>query len=166
MFFFDDYYYYDDPYYDVPFYDYEEVVFFDDYYFYEPVVEIVYDYVVDIVYDLSPNYDLLVDDAFYLQANPDVAAAGLDADYHYANYGSFEGRDPNAYFDTTGYLTVYPDYDAWGWLEGRDPSTYWDTDLYLARNPDVAAAGINPLAHYLAYGRYEGRAFYDDGQFS
>jgi hypothetical protein len=137
------------------------------------VVEIVYDYVVDIVYDLSPNYDLLVDDSFYLQANPDVAAAGLDADFHYANYGSFEGRDPSAYFETTGYLTAYQDvaragvdplahYDALGWIEGRDPSTYWDTDLYLARNPDVAAAGIDPLA----YGRYEGRPFYDDGTFS
>src|SRR5262249_11712400 len=32
-----------------------------------------------------------------------------------------------------------------------------DTDWYLAQNPDVAAAGINPLAHYLQKGGGEGR---------
>ena len=41
-------------------------------------------------------------------------------------------------------------YHQIGWQEGRDPSGDFDTTLYLINNPDVAAAGIDPLEHYLA----------------
>jgi hypothetical protein len=34
----------------------------------------------------------------------------------------------------------------------------FDVDSYLLANPDVLAAGINPLMHYVQYGRAEGRA--------
>jgi glycosyltransferase involved in cell wall biosynthesis len=37
------------------------------------------------------------DASFYLQENPDVAAAGIDPLTHYLNYGQAEGRYPNAY---------------------------------------------------------------------
>jgi hypothetical protein len=40
-------------------------------------------------------------------------------------------------------------YEQFGWKEGRDPSAHFDTTGYLAANPDVAAAGVNPLDHYL-----------------
>ena len=50
-----------------------------------------------------------------------------------------------------------------GWHEGRDPSASFDTLGYLAANPDVAAAGVNPLDHYLKYGIYEGRQLGNDG---
>ncbi len=111
----------------------------------------------------------LVDDLFYLANNPDVAAAGIDPEVHYANFGRFENRDPNAYFDTSEYLTNNPDvaaagvdplehYRIFGWKEGRDPSENFDTSAYLAANPDVAAAGVNPLEHYLLFGVVEGRA--------
>ncbi|WP_264048359.1 peroxidase family protein [Methylobacterium flocculans] len=114
----------------------------------------------------------LVDDLFYLYHNPDVAAAGQDADAHYAAYGAAEGRDPNAYFSTKGYLATYTDvakaglnplshYDADGWKEGRDPGVNFDTQFYLARNTDVKAAGLDPLTHYLEYGQAEGRAIFD-----
>jgi len=36
---------------------------------------------------------------------------------------------------------------------GRD----FDPAYYLAQNPDIAAAGVDPLQHYLAYGWHEGR---------
>ncbi|MFC4174244.1 CAP domain-containing protein [Microvirga sp. GCM10011540] len=75
--------------------------------------------------------DPYIDDAFYLSRNADVAAAGLDPDQHYAEYGWKEGRDPNAGFSTIG---------------------------YLAANPDVATAGINPLDHWLRFGQSEGRS--------
>jgi hypothetical protein len=78
----------------------------------------------------------LVDDAFYLAVNPDVAAAGIDPLVH---------------------------YDQFGWREGRDPSAQFDTEAYLEANPDVAAAGINPLTHFLQYGRFEGRHVINDG---
>ena len=41
--------------------------------------------------------------------------------------------------------------------------THFDTTGYLAANPDVAAAGINPLDHYLTLGTYEGRTVVNDG---
>jgi hypothetical protein len=37
----------------------------------------------------------------------------------------------------------------------------FDNEFYLAANPDVKAAGLNPLAHYLANGQAEGRAIHD-----
>ncbi|HEY8564017.1 MAG TPA: calcium-binding protein [Beijerinckiaceae bacterium] len=110
----------------------------------------------------------LVDDLFYLIRNPDVAAAGVDPDAHYAQFGAREGRDPNAFFSTDGYLAANPDvaragvnplehYTRIGWREGRDPGANFDNELYLRTNPDVAAAGINPLEHFLAFGQAEGR---------
>ena len=71
------------------------------------------------------------DAAFYLAANPDVAASGMD---------------PMAHFLATG------------WLEDRDPTAAFSVRDYLDANPDVAAAGLNPFAHYQIAGRAEGRA--------
>ncbi|MBX9931222.1 MAG: alkaline phosphatase [Methylobacterium sp.] len=111
----------------------------------------------------------LVDDLYYLIRNPDVAASGRDADAHYAEFGFREGRDPNAFFSTTGYLAANPDvraaglnplthYDTNGFREGRDPGAAFDTQFYLSRNADIRAAGTDPLAHYLEFGQSEGRA--------
>jgi glucose/arabinose dehydrogenase len=115
---------------------------------------------------------VLVDDAFYLARNPDVLAAGVDPDLHYAAFGWHEGRDPNAFFSTNGYLSAHADvddagvnplehYHQNGWKEGRDASINFDTSLYLIHNPDVKAANIDPLEHYLAFGRVEGRQIYE-----
>ena len=40
-------------------------------------------------------------------------------------------------------------------LKGSDP--LFDASHYLAHNPDVAAAGVDPLLHYLSFGWKEGR---------
>ena len=110
----------------------------------------------------------LFDANYYLQQNPDVAAAGADAWQHYLNYGWKEGRNPAALFNTNYYLTENPDvanagvnpllhYLSDGWKEGRNPDAWFNTDYYLAENPDVANAGVNPLLHYEAYGWKEAR---------
>ena len=70
---------------------------------------------------------------FYKETYPDVAALaafGINPRLHFDNYGWKEGRDPNALFDTSGYLHTYQ---------------------------DVAAAGVNPLEHYMTFGAKEGR---------
>jgi endonuclease/exonuclease/phosphatase family metal-dependent hydrolase len=114
----------------------------------------------------------LVDDIFYYSNNPDVLAAGVDADQHYTQFGAQEGRDPNSFFSTRGYLSANPDvaaagvnplvhYATFGAREGRDPSAVFDTTLYLRANPDVAAAGVNHLVHYLEFGAAEGRTIYE-----
>jgi Ca2+-binding RTX toxin-like protein len=113
----------------------------------------------------------------YLADNPDVAAAGVDPFLHFQTIGWKEGRDPNALFDTSGYLDAYADvadahvnpldhYNLSGWKEGRDPSGGFDTTDYLAANPDVAAAHFNPLVQFLAFGVHEGRSPQADGAFS
>jgi len=57
-------------------------------------------------------------------------------------------------------------YLAFGWAEGRDPGPYFDSSRYLGDHPDVAAAGVEPMAHYLMFGTGEGRnAFVADEDF-
>ena len=50
------------------------------------------------------------------------------------------GVDPFRHFQTIG------------WKEGRDPNALFDTSGYLATYTDVAAADINPLDHYTSFG--------------
>lgn len=123
--------------------------------------------------DLRSASGLVFDQAFYLAANPDVARAGMDPLAHYLQWGASEGRNPNALFDEAYYRSQYQDvnaaieqgafqsawqhYNAWGSDEGRAPSAWMDTSAYLEANPDVAAAGLDPLMHYLQWGIHEGR---------
>jgi hypothetical protein len=73
---------------------------------------------------------LFFNSAHYLEANPDVRAAGIDAAFHFLIHGGREGRDPGPFFSTRA---------------------------YLARYPDVARAGLNALLHYETQGRRESR---------
>lgn len=109
-----------------------------------------------------------VDTTYYLETNPDVAAAGVNPWFHYFSHGWKEGRDPNVLFDTSWYLQRNPDvaaagvnplahYFSHGVPEGRDPSPLFDSDWYLRQNEDVGAAGVNPLEHYRWNGWLETR---------
>lgn len=42
-------------------------------------------------------------------------------------------------------------------IRPRPKPGFFDANWYLARNPDVAAAGMEPLRHYMRFGRAEGR---------
>ena len=124
------------------------------------------------------------DAEYYLLSNVDVARAattfGKDpfafAYAHYQLYGWKEGRNPNAVFDTKGYLEAYRDvkaagvdplmhYDQYGWKEGRDPSKGFDTTAYLGAYGDVAQSKLDPMQHYLQYGATEGRSTFGDTTF-
>ncbi|MFH6782798.1 ExeM/NucH family extracellular endonuclease [Methylobacterium sp. MA0201] len=141
------------------------------------------------IYDaIGKTADLAVhpgfDAEYYLLSNLDVARAatvsGKDAFAHayehYRTYGWKEGRNPNAVFDTKGYLDAYGDvkaagidplmhYDQYGWKEGRDPSKGFDSTGYLSAYGDVAQAKIDPMQHYLQYGSVEGRERFGDTTF-
>lgn len=123
----------------------------------------------------------VLDEAFYLEENPEVLAAieagtfasGQD---HFDSIGRSSGLDPNPMFDGVYYLAENPDvldaigagavesayahYEEHGGLEGRAASRWFDSAAYLEANPDVAAAGVNPLEHFLTFGIYEGRTGY------
>ncbi|MGY2937402.1 ubiquinone/menaquinone biosynthesis C-methylase UbiE/predicted nuclease with TOPRIM domain [Bradyrhizobium sp. GM6.1] len=56
-----------------------------------------------------------------------------------------------------GLLTLAAEYMAAGWRKKLKPSPFFDAKYYLASNPDVAKSRIDPLLHYLRFGRLEGR---------
>ena len=43
-----------------------------------------------------------------------------------------------------------------------NPNALFDTMGYLATYGDVKAAGVDPLLYYLDFGRYEGRSAFAD----
>lgn len=111
----------------------------------------------------------LFDVSYYLEANPDVASVGVEPLTHFLNSGARDGRDPHVLFDSTWYLREYGDayrhevggalghYLRVGWRLGMRPNQWFSPTRYTSRYADVAAAGVEPLQHYLRYGIGEGR---------
>ncbi len=62
----------------------------------------------------APAASILFDTDYYLGRQPDVALAGVDALDHYLHFGWREGRDPNVWFSTAGYLSAHPELVARG----------------------------------------------------
>lgn len=109
----------------------------------------------------------LFDTAWYLDAYPDVAKAGLEPLRHFLMDGWREGRRPHPLFDTEWYLAQYADIKAagmnpWlhyvlsGWREGRSPDPRFDASWYLKAYLSPADPSDEPLAHYLQHGWREG----------
>ena len=93
---------------------------------------------------LDPNRDFST--GAYLEANPDVSMSGINPFFHYLTMGRNEGRmaQPSAVRDP---------------LEAEIAllSAHVDTAYYLHRYPDIAAAGLDPVAHFCTTGWREGR---------
>ncbi len=99
---------------------------------------------------------------------PTGTAAQQQAASSYDASGWQRGLNPDAFFDTSYYLSHNPDvaaahvdpvkhFEQYGWHEGRNPSAQFSTSKYLAAYSDVRAAGIDPLEHFLIHGQAEGR---------
>ncbi len=101
----------------------------------------------------------LLDAAWYLAANPDVAQAGLDPLDHFVRFGAAEGRAPNAWFDPDWYRRQCADagpggldallhYQRAGDRQGLRPMPLFDPAWHRAAYglpPDASALG-----HFLA----------------
>lgn len=109
----------------------------------------------------------LFDEKFYVENNPDIAAAGLDPVLHYVMYGAAEGRNPHPLFDSRYYWSRNPEvaqaginplYHFWiqGAASGCNPHPGFDLAWYTAAYPEVREAGINPLVHYTREGAGKG----------
>lgn len=132
----------------------------------------------------TPQSDLL-DSAFYLEKNPDVAESNVAPLDHYLNFGWRELRDPNSWFSTSWYLSFVPEltqnnicpithYAQTGRAKGiptSPPNGYDDVatetmvalfdvidqDFYWEKYPDIGRAKICAYTHYLEFGWREGR---------
>ncbi len=114
-----------------------------------------------------PSAHPYFDSAWYETRYPDVVAAGVNPLAHFANFGSQEGREPNALFNSAWYLKQNTDiatsgmsatFHFWryGATELRNPGPNFDMRRYASRFGHYAKTGLDPLAHYLVYGRREG----------
>lgn len=113
---------------------------------------------------------------YYDAQNPDVVAAQIDARSHYNRYGSREGRKPcqvqpatnvtrdqaKAGLDTLTAYLAQPQVAAVS-AYARDPNRAdgFNPIWYNHANPDIAAAGIDPLQHFINNGVWEGRLPYE-----
>ena len=74
------------------------------------------------------------------------------------------------YFDENYYKLENPEvkgdlcrhYYYYGWKEGKSPSYDFSNDDYLKKYRDVTDAKINPLLHYLKFGKAENRTIEKD----
>jgi hypothetical protein len=106
--------------------------------------------------DPSPDFST----TGYLELYPDVAAQGLNPLVHFLRCGLAEGRDTGV--DMREPIVAAPAAPSIAPASDEDhelvlSSGLFDPEYYLARYPDVAAAGLDPLGHYLSSGVKEGR---------
>lgn len=123
----------------------------------------------------NPSKSFVTD--YYLNAYEDVKKSGLNPLYHYERVGKSENRRINGsshiynlintslFFNNDWYVRNYmmytkgqaPVVDYLMSKSLKNPSPMFYSKEYLYLNPDVAIHNINPLTHYLNYGRYENR---------
>ena len=114
---------------------------------------------------LDPTPDFST--TFYLQGNADIAETGINPYWHYIVAGKKEGRNAHPAQLLSGGADNKIADKSMGQSAAQEAPKYppdsigndieilraeFDTAFYLARHPDVAAAGIDPLQHYLQYG--------------
>ncbi|MCJ9430767.1 glycosyltransferase [Kordiimonas marina] len=108
----------------------------------------------------------LFDERWYQKTYPKTKAWGLSRLDYFVRHGARAGHRPNAYFDPAFYgaqagiddpIDALLHYASTGWRAGLDPSPMFQLEPYLSCNADLADAGVEPLSHFLKYGRNEGR---------
>jgi glycosyltransferase involved in cell wall biosynthesis len=110
------------------------------------------------------------DGDLYLQLHPDIQAAGVDPVEHYLLYGRAEGRefvcqpvsDPINQIPVIDQQPVIIEEPAVvGSQDAPHPLLPADFDpvLYRRLHPDLADPSIDVSAHYLDFGRHEGRTY-------
>ncbi|MCW8090797.1 glycosyltransferase [Alteromonas sp. ASW11-130] len=111
------------------------------------------------------------DPDYYLATYEDIRKAKVDPLTHYLNSGAKEGRNPNVAFDTRFFQNTYMSklgdnkklqnplvyYVKTNKKHFKALSGTFDVKYYLEQNKDVRKAKTDPLAHYIHFGRKEGR---------
>lgn len=92
----------------------------------------------------------IVDAAYYMQKNEDVASANLDPNYHYFKYGIKEGRYPNHALERFANWRHEKTTRLLIWL-------FLDDTFYLSTYRDVQEEGLTAAEHFILKGRKEKR---------
>lgn len=109
----------------------------------------------------------LFDPSWYVDYYADIREHKINPVLHFAMYGLEEGRQPNAFFQEEFVRTELGlsdlDNPFLSYVANENPSLsasfLFDAEHYLATYQDVEEVGMNPMAHYLNYGRHEGRVY-------
>ena len=88
----------------------------------------------------------------------------------YTDFTNINMIKKSDYFSKDYYLAENPNikmdpakhYYYFGFKEGKSPNYNFSTSKYLTTNRDLEQSGINPLIHYLKYGKNENRKVYND----
>jgi lipopolysaccharide biosynthesis protein len=111
----------------------------------------------------------LFDDTWYLTSYAHLIRDNENPLSHYRNHGWKLGLNPNPFFDTEYYLLGNPDlneasagdplshYLLVGADRGARPSWAFDPAYYVSTNPDVPNNGFDAFAHFVKWGKAEGR---------
>lgn len=94
----------------------------------------------------GPHFDT----TWYYGRYPDVMDAGANALVHFVTAGRSEGRRPHPARRRDSHHEA-------GLVEIINESGFFDRDWYLATYPDVAKVRIDPVLHFLRYGRSQAR---------
>jgi len=96
------------------------------------------------------------DDQFYLNAYPDVKAAGISAREHFLGNGLREGRIYSAQLPPHPTSPVNVEVPTSLDVPLGNKGGF-DSAFYLAMYPDIANCGMDPEQHFLMHGQHEGR---------
>ena len=112
------------------------------------------------------GFSALFDPSYYIQHNTVVLRSGETPFDHYVRSGRHKGLSTHPLIDPDWIAATWPDslnrFDLFSYLQDRSlhglsPHPVFDAGHYRRMNPDVTAAGVAPLAHYVAYGWRENR---------
>ena len=108
-------------------------------------------YFVSSAYLQNKLTQMQADDPTYTMAQLEAALkdAGLSAWDHYTQYGAAEGLSTSQYFNTNDYLNA-----KLAQMQATDPAYTMDQ-----LKADLQAAGLNPIEHYMLYGKDESLSY-------
>lgn len=94
-----------------------------------------------------------------------LASSNFDFKSSLKNFKFYNEIKNSGFFDEEFYRNTYDDFSGdplthyltKGYREGKLPSLNFDPDFYLEAYPDVKQADLNPLFHYVAYGKHENK---------